>query len=83
MIKITIELPNGPNTLNELGNITTAALTANARIHIENEQFIPAPMSGEVPVVPAIPADSTQRAQIEDFAHEVTGGGNGRGKALK
>lgn len=82
MIRITIELPNGPNTLNELGNITTAALTANATIHIKNESFIPTPMSGEVPVVPAIPADSTQRAQIEDFAHEVQGG-NGRGKALK
>lgn len=81
MIRITIELPNGPNNLNEIGNITSAALIANARIHIENESFIPPPVTNETPIV-VIPADSTPTARIEDFAHQVENGSKAS-KALK
>lgn len=67
MIRIIIELPNGPNNLNEIGNITTAALSANGVVHIENQMFIPAPSdSGQVPI---IDADATPTPRIEDFAH--------------
>lgn len=81
MIRITIDLPPGPNSHNEIAKIASAVLTSNARMTIANDLHIPSPVTGEHPVLNAIPTDSHQAPTIEQFAHAVenndNGGGNG------
>jgi hypothetical protein len=38
VIIITVFLPNGPGVINDIGNVTHAALIANARVSIEAER---------------------------------------------
>ena len=63
MIVITIFLPNSPGVIQDIGNVTHAALIANAKVMIESERTEAgeiekfAPENGEM-----APAPKTARA---------------------
>lgn len=74
MIRITIDLPPGPNSQNEIAKIAGAVLTSNGVMTVQNDQYLPPPVTGENH---AIQADSYQTPTIEQFAHAVEANDNG------
>lgn len=47
MIRLTVELPYGPNAVNEIGNVVMAVLIAKGKVTVETQDY-PVGPTGEL-----------------------------------